>query len=42
MGKTFVGIDVSQDRLDVYVRPLGDKTGVYLTPHKDGLCWWRG
>lgn len=32
MDKSFVGIDVSQDRLDVYVRPLRDRWWVPNTP----------
>ncbi len=37
MGKSFVGIDVSQDRLEVYVRPLGERWGVPNTPQGRAL-----
>ena len=37
MGKSFVGIDVSQDRLDVYVRPLGENWSVPNTPQGRAL-----
>ncbi len=37
MDKSFVGIDVSQDRLEIYVRPLGDHWWVPNAPQGRAL-----
>lgn len=34
-----VGIDVSKDRLDVYVHPSGERLAV---DNEASRCWWRG
>ena len=37
MGKSFIGIDVSQDCLEVYVRPMGDTWRTPNTPKGQAL-----